>query len=58
MTPHQSIALNAKRQALDCLYNCLEYSGQMPVSMIAEIIGEIETKTTELNKFEEELLNG
>ena len=52
MTPHQQIALTAKRQALDCLYNSLEHAGSMPIKMIAEIIDEIEKTTAELNLLE------
>ena len=52
MTPHQQIALTAKRQALDCLYNSLEHAGSMPIKMISEIIDEIEKMTAELNLLE------
>ena len=56
MTPHQQIALTAKRQALDCLYTCLDHAGSMPIKMISEIIDEIEKMTAELNLIEQELL--
>lgn len=52
MTPHQRIRLSAKRQSLDCLYNCLEHIGTMPITMIAHFIEEIEVKTKELETLE------